>query len=92
MNRVQVFDVLTFIHDAYPTFHIDQSKIDHWARLLTNQNPAIIMRHAERYVLDNKYPPGLSDLLESRHPSRSNAFLKLKKSWEREAIGSKPRS
>ncbi|HLR70265.1 MAG TPA: replicative helicase loader/inhibitor [Pseudogracilibacillus sp.] len=92
MNRKQVFHVLKFLKDAYPNFHVDQSKIDHWTRILKDQNPATVMRHAERYVLDNKYPPCLSDLLELNHPSFSNGFLKLKKFWEREAVGHQPRS
>jgi len=79
MNREQVFDVLKLLNDAYPQFNFDQSKIDNWARLLKDQNPAIVMRNAERYVLENKYPPSLSDLRESKSASYSNLFLILQK-------------
>lgn len=91
MNRKQVFHVLKLLSDVYPQFHLDQSKIDNWTRLLKGQNPAIIMRNTERYILENKYPPSLSEIRESNSPFLSNHFLKTRENWEREAVGHQPR-
>ena len=90
MNREQVYCVLKLLNDAYPNFQVNQSKIDNWTRLLKGQNPAIIMRNAERYVIENKFPPSLADLREAKWPFMSTAFIKLRKDWERDAIGHKP--
>ncbi|MBP1950260.1 replicative helicase loader/inhibitor [Virgibacillus litoralis] len=92
MNREKVFEVLRLLADAYPSFSIDQIKIDTWARLLKDQNPAVIMRNAERYALENKFPPSLSDLREVKKEARSKDFLRKRREWESAAVGYKPRS
>lgn len=92
MNKEQVFEVLKLLNDAYPNFSIDQSKIDTWSKLLHGQDPSIVMRNAETYALENKFPPSLSDIRERRQEAFSSDFLGKRKQWEREAIGYKPRS
>lgn len=91
MNREKVFEVLRLISDVYPNFDFDQNKIDTWARLLKNQNPAVIMRNAENYVINNKFPPSIYDLYSAKKEAHSNDFLKIVVDWEREAVGHKPR-
>lgn len=92
MNREQVFEVLKLLNDAYPNFDFDQYKINTWAKLLNDQNPAIVMQNAEKYALENKFPPSLSDLRETRLESFTNTFLEKRKNWESEALGYQPRS
>lgn len=91
MNKEQVFEVLKLISDTYPTFEITQSKIDTWARLLKDQNPATIMRNTEKYVLSQKFPPTIADLREIKLEAHGNDFLKKVSQWKEEASG-KPRS
>ena len=91
MNKEQVFEALKLISDTYPNFELTQSKIDTWARLLKDQNPAVIMRNTESYVLSQKFPPTIADLREVKLEARSNDFLKKVARWESEASG-KPRS
>jgi hypothetical protein len=92
MNRENVYEVLKLLNDAYPNFNFDQSKIDNWAKLLKDQNPAIVMRNAERYALENKFPPALSDLREIKKEAHTNDFLKKIDKWKGEAVGRKPGS
>lgn len=92
MNKEQVFEVLKLLNDAYPNFEVTQSKIDTWARLLSNQNPAVVMQNAERYVMNNKYPPSISELRDSKSEANSNDFLNKLAKWEREAIGNNHRN
>ena len=92
MNREQVFEVLQLLNDAYPNFNFDQSKIDNWTKLLKDQNPAVIMKNAERYALNNKFPPSLSDLRQTKLEAHSNDFLVQRACWESEALGYQPRS
>lgn len=90
MNKEQVFNILTTLNSAYPNFNIDQNKIDTWTRLLKGQSAEVIMRNAENYALENKFPPAIADLRENRRESFTNDFLSKVKDWEREAVGNKP--
>lgn len=92
MNREQVFEVLSLLKAAYPSFQVDQGKIDNYSKLLKDQNPAVVMRNAERYALENKFPPSIYDLRETRLESYTNNFLDKRKNWESEAVGFQPRS
>lgn len=92
MNREQVYEVLKLLSNAYPNFDFDQDKINTWARLLKDQNPAVVMRNAEKYALENKFPPTLSDLrVKSREAFKSNA-IEIIAEWESEASGGNSRS
>lgn len=92
MNRKQVFALLSLIRDAYPHFTIDQNKIDHWTKLLQDQNPNTMIRHTEQYIREYRYPPTVADLRETRLAAHRNEFLAQRQQWEREAIGHEPRS
>jgi hypothetical protein len=45
-------------------FEVDQYKINIWTEMLKDQNPATIMKKAERHVFANKFPPTIADLRE----------------------------
>ena len=90
-TKKQVAEVLVFLNDTYPNFTVTQSKVDTWYRLLKNQNPAVIMKNAERYALTKKYPPAIAELIETKSEARSNNILKQIAEWERDAVD-KPRS
>lgn len=75
----------------YPQFEVDSDKLDNWTRLLKDQNPARVMRNAERYALDNKFPPTIADLREPNLEAHNNDFLRQVREWEANASG-KPRS
>ena len=91
MDRKHVIEVFKVIKGVYPSFEVSTEKVDLWTRLLKDQNPAIIMRNAERYVLNQKFPPTIADLREVRLEAHSNDFLQKVKEWEKNASG-KPRS
>lgn len=90
MTKREVAKVLAFLNSVYPNFEVTQNKIDAWTRLLKDQNPAVVMRNAERYALNQKYPPALSELREVKTEAKSNDFLKKLDEWERKAVGYKP--
>lgn len=92
MNREQVKEVFKLIVNVYPKFEVTSEKVDTWARLLKDQNPAVVMRNAEKYILDQKFPPTIADLRERRLAAHSNAHLEKVKQWEEKALGYKPRS
>ncbi|WP_200415971.1 replicative helicase loader/inhibitor [Virgibacillus salexigens] len=92
MTKREVAELLKFLNDSYPNLEVTQSRIDTWSRLLKDQNPAVVMRNAERYVIDQKFPPTIADLRERRLAAHSNSHLEKVKQWEEKAIGYKPRS
>ena len=91
MDRKQVIEVFKLLKSVYPNFDVSTEKVDIWTRLLKDQNPAIVMKNAERYVLTQKYPPTIADLRENTSEARNNDILDQIKQWEREASGN-PRS
>lgn len=86
MTKRQVAELLKFLNEVYPNFEITQSKIDTWAHLMKRQNPAKVMRRAEKYALENKFPPSVADLSERTTEAYSNDFLDKVKQWERDAV------
>jgi len=86
MTKKQVFDLLNFLKDAYPNLEVTQSRLDTWSRLLRKQNPEKVMQRAEKYVLDNKFPPSIADLAEKNIEARNNDFLEKARQWESEAV------
>lgn len=92
MNRNEVKDVFKLLTQVYPQFEVTADKLDTWTRLLNDQNPAVVMRNAERYVLENKFPPSLSELRVIKKEAHSNDFLNQIVEWESEAVGYEPRS
>lgn len=91
MDRKHVIEVFKVIKGVYPLFEVSTEKVDLWARLLKDQNPAVIMRNTEKYVLNQKFPPTIADIREVKLEAHSNDFLKKVAMWESEASG-KPRS
>lgn len=90
MTKKDVVDLFKIIVAVYPNFEVNQDKIDIWHRLLKDQDSTIILNNAERFVLENRFPPNIADLREVRLESKTNNFLEKMKEWEREAVGSKP--
>lgn len=86
MTKRQVFDLLTFLKDVYPNLEVTQSKIDTWTKLLSNQDAAKVMKKAEFYAVDNKFPPTIADLTERNIEARRSDFLEKAKQWERDAV------
>ena len=92
MDREQVKEIFKLLKYSYPNFEVNSDKIDTWTRLLKDQNPAVVMRNTERYVLEQKFPPTISELRERRTESRKRDFLQKVEQWKGEAVGYKPRS
>jgi hypothetical protein len=87
VNRDQVKEVLKLFVNSYPQFVVTSEKVDTWTRLLKDQNPAVIMRNAERYVLESKFPPTIADLRERNSEAYNSNILDQIKQWEGEASG-----
>lgn len=65
MNREQVKEVFKVIAFAYPRFEVNSDKIDFWHKFLADQDPAAVMKKAERHVMNNVFPPTIADLRET---------------------------
>lgn len=79
MTKRQVAELLKFLNDVYPSVELTQSRIDTWAALMKDQNPAKVMKKAEEYALKNKFPPTISDL-------RTDSFKKSMDQIEHEKM------
>lgn len=85
MTRDEVKEVFKLLANVYSQFEVTKEKIDIWFKLLKDHNPAIVMRNAERHVLESKFPPTIADLKEQRLEAyKSNALDKIKE-WEHNA-------
>lgn len=87
MTKTEVVELFKFIAAVYPQFEVTQLKLNVWSGLLADQNPASVMRNAERHAMQNKFPPNPSELREIRLESNTNTFLERMDKWEREAVG-----
>jgi Loader and inhibitor of phage G40P len=85
MNREQVKEVFRLLKNVYPQFEVTTEKLDTWTGLLKDQNPAVIMRNAERYVMDNRFPPSIADLRERNNAAYQSNILDKIKEWEANA-------
>ncbi|WNS74263.1 replicative helicase loader/inhibitor [Bacillus sp. DTU_2020_1000418_1_SI_GHA_SEK_038] len=85
MNREHVKEIFKLLVNVYPQFEATTEKIDTWARLLKDQNPAVVMRNAEKFVLESKFPPTLADLRERNHEAYKTNVLDQIKEWEKNA-------
>ncbi|MEK3819656.1 replicative helicase loader/inhibitor [Cytobacillus sp. FSL W8-0315] len=85
MTRDQVKEVFKILKYAYPLFEVTSEKVDTWTRLLKDQNPAVIMRNAERFILESKFPPSIADLRERNHAAYQSNILDQIKEWEKNA-------
>lgn len=86
MKRDQVKEIFKLIKNTYSQFEVTSEKIDVWTRLLKDQNPAIVMRNTERYILENKYPPVIVDLRERKLEAYNSNILDQIKEWEKNAV------
>lgn len=64
MNREQVKEVFKILAFAYPKFDVTSEKIDFWHKFLIDQDPAVVMKNAERHVMNNQFPPTIAELRE----------------------------
>lgn len=85
MKRDEVKEVFKLIKDVYSQFEVTTAKIDTWSKLLKDQNPAIIMRNTERFVLENKFPPTIADLREKKIEAYQTNIVDQIKEWEKDA-------
>jgi hypothetical protein len=84
VTKEQVFELMRFIRNVFPSFDFDQEKLNTWHRLLKDQDPAKVMIAAERFALEQKFPPVIADLRERRMNYQSNILLEMEE-WERNA-------
>lgn len=87
MNREEVKEVFKVLKAVYPQFEVTSEKLDIWTRFLKDQNIAVIMRNAERFVLENKFPPSIADLRERKMEAYSSNILDKIREWEEHATG-----
>jgi hypothetical protein len=85
MKREQVKEIFKLIKNTYSQFEVTSEKIDVWAKLLKDQNPAVIMRNAERHVLESRFPPVIADLRERNIEAYNSNILEQIKEWEKNA-------
>ncbi|MBU8770303.1 replicative helicase loader/inhibitor [Cytobacillus oceanisediminis] len=85
MTREQIKEVFKLLKYAYPQFEVTKEKVDMWTRLLKDQNPAVIMRNAEKFVLESKFPPSIADIRERNHAAYQSNILEQIKEWEKNA-------
>lgn len=87
MNRDQTKEVFKLIKNVYPQFEVTSEKIDTWTSLLSDQNPAVVMKNTEHHVLSKSFPPTIADIREVKHPSYQSNIIEQIKQWEKEAVG-----
>lgn len=85
MNKKEVASLFKFLRSIYPSFEVDQYKINTWSHMLADQDPARVMKNAERFALENKFPPVLADLREKNLEAYNSNILKQIKEWEKNA-------
>ena len=66
MNRDQIKEVFKILAYAYPKFEVNSEKIDFWHKYLSDQNPAVVMKKAEKHVMTNSFPPTIAELREAQ--------------------------
>lgn len=90
MNREQVKELFQLLVYTYPRFEVSTQKIDTWTRLMQGQDANKVMKRAENYVKDNKFPPSFAELYEKKIEAHSSDFLEKVEKWKQDATG-KPR-
>jgi hypothetical protein len=86
VTKEQVFELMKFIRNVFPSFDFDQDKLNTWHRLLKDQDPVNVMKVAERFALEQKFPPVIADLRERKLNYQTNILEKIKE-WENNASG-----
>jgi hypothetical protein len=85
VNRDEVKEVFRILKNVYPKFEVTTEKLDIWTKFLKDQNPAVVMRNTERFVLDSKFPPSIADLRERKLESYESNILDKIRGWEKDA-------
>ena len=83
MNREQVIELFKFIKSVYPTFEVSSKKVDVWTKVMRDMDYYRVMKRAEEYVVENKFPPTIADIAAYAPPK--NETLKQMKQWRKEA-------
>ncbi|WHY76093.1 replicative helicase loader/inhibitor [Neobacillus sp. WH10] len=81
MTKKEVAELFKFIRSIYSSFEVDQYKINTWSEMLKDQNPATVMKKAERHVLENKFAPTIADLREARRREDPSVLAQF---WSKE--------
>jgi len=85
VNRDEVKEVFKVIRNVYSQFEVTSEKLDIWSQYLKDQNPAVIMKNVERFVLENKFPPTIADLRDKPYEAYTSNILDQIKEWENNA-------
>lgn len=81
MTKKEVLELFKFIKSVYSQFEVDQYKIDTWSSLLADQDPAAVMKKAERHSMTKVFPPTIAEL---REPKRREDESVLAQFWQGE--------
>jgi hypothetical protein len=85
VQRDEVKEIFKILKNVYPQFEVTSEKLNVWSNFLKDQNPAVIMKNVERFVLESKFPPTIADLRERRVEAYSSTVLDQIKEWEKNA-------
>lgn len=66
MHREQVRYLLRFLNDIYVNLELTESRINSWYQLLKNQDPATVLKEAEKHAFLHNYPPTVADLIREK--------------------------
>jgi hypothetical protein len=84
VNKEQVFELMKFLRNVFPSFDFDQEKLNTWHRLLKDQDPAKVMKVAERFAMEQKFHPVIADLRERKMNYQTDILVEMKE-WEQNA-------
>ena len=83
MTNQEALDVLKAINEMYPRFNLTKRKA---ALLIPNLKPMDykgVMKNLSSFVMDNPYPPLLSEI--AAYPNQTDALPEKMKKWREEA-------
>ncbi|WLR44418.1 DnaB-like helicase C-terminal domain-containing protein (plasmid) [Bacillus carboniphilus] len=83
MTKKQVLELFKFLKSVYPSIEVDQYKIDKWALLLKDQDPARVMRMAEDHAMHKPFPPSVADLRERKSEAYNKNYTDVIREWEK---------
>jgi hypothetical protein len=84
LTKEQLFEVMNILQNTYSNFNFDQEKLDIWFRYLKGQNPAVVMKNVDRWVVESQFPPTIADLREVHHPAYNSNIIQQIEQWETE--------
>lgn len=83
MNRDQVIELFKLLKSVYPNFEVSSEKVDAWTRLMKTMDFERVMIKAEKFVLENKFPPTVAEI--AAYPPEKNKHLEKMRKWKKEA-------